>query len=89
MASSGSWMEVSISLSNRVRQYSLPPWAPLSGEHRTIRERSWGHLGQDLPQSSESWVPVGHPERGPVKFIAAVFSFAAVEVQDMLLVAGE
>ena len=48
-----------------------------------------GHLGQDLPQFTEPGVPVGHPERGSVKFVAAVFPLAAVKVQDMLFVAGE
>ena len=48
-----------------------------------------GHLGQDLPQFTEPGIAVGHHKRGPVKFVAAVFPFAAVDVQDMLLVAGE
>ena len=34
-------------------------------------------------------VPVAHPERGPVKFVAAILPFAAVEDQDVLLVTGE
>ena len=90
MASSGSWMEVSVSLSNRLRQYSFPPWAPRSGEHRTIRELSRATLVKTFPSSlTEPGVPVGHPERGPVKFVAAMFPCAAVEVQDMLLVTGD
>ena len=48
-----------------------------------------GHVGQDLPQFTEPGVPVGHPERGPVKIVAAVLPLAALKVQDMLLVAGE
>ena len=51
MASSGSRMKVSISLSNRVRQYSFPPWDPRSGEHRTIRERSRATLVKTFPSS--------------------------------------
>ena len=89
MASSGSWMEVSVGLSNRVRQYSFPPWAPQFGGAQDYTGTFQGNLGQDLLKFIESWDPVGHPERGPVKFIAAIFAFAAVQVQDMLLVAGK
>ena len=39
------------SLSRRFRQYSLPPWAPQSGEHRTIRERSKATLVSTFPSS--------------------------------------
>ena len=53
MASSGNRTELMVSLSRRFCQYSLPPWAPQSGEHRTIRERAkaspvHSHLCQTL-----------------------------------------
>ena len=51
MESSGNWMEVTVILSNRVHQYSFPPWAPQSGEHRTIREPSRASLVKTLPSS--------------------------------------
>ena len=57
MASSGSWMEVSVSLSYRVRQYSFPPWAPQLGETQDHTGTLQGHLGQDLPQLTEPGVP--------------------------------
>ena len=89
MASSGNRTELIVSLSRRVRQYSLPPWAPQTGEHRTHTGTLQGNRGQDLPQITETGVPVGHREIGSVKFVTAVFPLAAVKVQDMLLVAGE
>ena len=49
MALSGSWMEVSVGFSNRVSQYSFPPWAPQSREQRTIRERSTVTLVRTFP----------------------------------------
>ena len=65
-----------------------PMGSPIGGtQDHTGTLRS--HLGQDLPQFTEPGVPVGHPERESVKFVAAFFRHAAVEVQDMLLVAGE
>ena len=48
-----------------------------------------GNLGQDLRKFTEPGLPVGHLERGPVKFVAAILPFAAVEVQDVRLVTGE
>ena len=51
MASSGNRTELIVSLSTRVHQYLLPPWAPESGEHRTIRERSRATLVKTLPSS--------------------------------------
>ena len=51
MVLSGSWMEVGVSLFNRVRQYSFPQWAPQSGEHMTIRERSRATLVKTFPSS--------------------------------------
>ena len=51
MASSGNRTELIDSLSRRVRQYSLAPWAPQSGEHRTIRECSKVTLVKTLPSS--------------------------------------
>ena len=51
MASSGNRTELIVRLSRRVRQYSLPPWAPQSGEHRTIRERSRATLVKTFPSS--------------------------------------
>ena len=89
MASSGNWTEVSVSLSNRVRRYSFPPWAPQVGVTQEYTGTFQGHLGQDLPEFTEPGVPIAHPERGPVKFVAEMFPLAAVEVQEMLLVAGE
>ena len=58
MASSSRWVEYSVSFSNRVRQYSFSPLAPQLGEHRTIRERSWGHLVHYLPKFTEPGIPV-------------------------------
>ena len=51
MASSGSWMEVSVSLSNRVHQYLFPPWVFQFGEHSPIRERSRATLVRTFPSS--------------------------------------
>ena len=51
MASSGNRTELIVSLSRRFHQYSLPPWAPQSGEHRTIRERSKATLVRTFPSS--------------------------------------
>ena len=51
MASSGKRTELIVSLSRRFRQYSLPPWAPQSGEHRTIRERSKATMVSTFPSS--------------------------------------
>ena len=51
MASSGSRTELIVNLSRRVRQYSLPPWAPELGEHRTIREHSRANLVKTFPSS--------------------------------------
>ena len=51
MASSGNPPELIVSLSRRVRQYSLPQWAPQSGEHRTIREYSKATLVKTFPSS--------------------------------------
>ena len=89
MALSGRWMEVSVSLSNRVRQYSFPPSAPIFGGTQDHTETFQDHVGQDLRRLTEPGVPVGQPQRGPLKFVAAICPFAAVEVQDMLLVTGE
>ena len=65
-----------------------PMGSPIGGtqDHTGTFE---GDRGQDLPQFTEPWVPVGHPERRPVKVLAATVPLAAVQVQDMLLVAGE
>ena len=57
MASSGNWTEVSVSLSNRVRQYSFPPWALQSGEHRTILECSGASLVKTFPSSLNLGLP--------------------------------
>ena len=54
MASSGNRTELIVIQSRRVRQYSLPPWAPQSEEHRTIRERSEGNLVKTCNGSSDS-----------------------------------
>ena len=86
MASLGTWVEVSVSLSNRVRQYLLLPWAPQSGEHKTMQERSGATLVKTLRISMNLGLPEGHPEREPVKCLAAIVAFAAVEDQDVLLV---
>ena len=51
MASSGNRTELIVSLSRRVRQYSLAPLAPQSGDHRTIRERSKATLVKTFPSS--------------------------------------
>ena len=51
MASSGNRTELIVSLSTRVRQYSLPPWALQLGEHRTIRERSKATMVKTFPSS--------------------------------------
>ena len=51
MASSGNRTELIVSLSRRVRQYPLPPWAPQSGEHRTIQECSKATLVKIFPSS--------------------------------------
>ena len=51
IGSSDSWVEVSVSFSNRVRQYSFPPCAPQSGEHRTIGEGSRATLVGTFPSS--------------------------------------
>ena len=57
MASSGSRTELIVSLSRRVRQYSLPPWAPQSGKHRTIWERSRATLVKTFPSSLKLGFP--------------------------------
>ena len=57
MASSGNRTELIVSLSRRVHQYSLPPSAPQSGEHRTIRERSKATLVKTLPRSLNPGFP--------------------------------
>ena len=89
LASLGSWMEVSVSFSNGIHQCSFSPMSsPIVGTHDFMGAFQ-GHLGQDLPHFTEPGIPVGHPERGPVKFVAAVLPFAAVEVQDVLLGTGE
>ena len=64
MASSGSWREVSVSFSNRACRYSFPPWAPYSGEHRTIRERSKATLVKSFPSSLNLGFPQGIPKEG-------------------------
>ena len=64
MASSGSWMDVRVSLSDRVRQYSFPPWAPRWGEHRTIRERSRATLVKTLPSSLNLGFPQAITKEG-------------------------
>ena len=51
MAPSGNRGQLIVSLSRRVRQYSLPPWAPQLGEHRTIRECSKSTLVKTFPSS--------------------------------------
>ena len=51
MASSGNQTELIVSLSRRVHQYWLPPWAPQSGEHRTIQECSRATLVKTFPRS--------------------------------------
>ena len=57
MTSSGNRTELIVSLSRRVRQYSLPPWAPQSGEHKTIRQRSKATLVKTLPRSPNLGFP--------------------------------
>ena len=57
MASSGNRTELIVSLSRRFRQYSLPQWAPQSGEHRTIRVRSKATLVKTFPSSLNLGVP--------------------------------
>ena len=79
MASSGSWMEVSV----------VSPMSSPTGGTQDHTGLFQAHLGQDLPQFTEPRVPVGHPERGQLKFVAAIFPLAAVQVQDMMLVPGE
>ena len=51
MASSGKRTELIVSLSRRFRQYSLPPLAPQSGDHRTIQERSKATFVRTFPNS--------------------------------------
>ena len=51
MASSGSWTVVSVSLSDRVHQYSFLQWAPELGKHRPIQERSGATLVRTFPGS--------------------------------------
>ena len=57
MASSGNRTELIVSLSRRVRQYSLSPWALQSGEHRTIWERSKATLVSTFPSSLNPGFP--------------------------------
>ena len=89
MASSGNKTELIVSLSRRFRQYSFPPLGSPIGGTQDRTGTFQGHVGQDLPQFTEPGDPLGHPERGPVKFVAAVFRLAAVKVREMLLVAGK
>ena len=89
MASSGNRTELIVSLSRRFSPVLVAPMGSPIGGTEDHTGTFQGHLGQHLPQFTEPGVPVGHPERGPVKFVAAVLPLAAVKVQYMLLVAGE
>ena len=62
MASLGSWMEVSVSFSNR--EVLISPMGSPIGEIQDHKETFQGHLGQDLPQFTEPGVPLGHPKEG-------------------------
>ena len=64
MASSGSRTELIVCPSRRVHQYSLPPWAPQLGEHRTIRERSRAALVMTFPRSVNLGFPQAIPKEG-------------------------
>ena len=57
MASLGSWVDVKVSFFNTVRQYSFPPWAPQSEEHRIIRDRSTATLVKTFPSSLSPGFP--------------------------------
>ena len=84
MASSGNRTELIVSFAS-----TRCPMGSQIGGTQDHTGTFQGHLGHDLPQFTGPGVPVGDPERGPVKFVAAVLPLAAVKVQYMLLVAGE
>ena len=64
MSSSSNWTEVSVRLSKKVQQYSFPPWAPQSGEHRTIPERSRATLVKTFPGSMNLGFSQAIPKEG-------------------------